>query len=81
MTRARLLVLKSEDDGESWQDVAESPDVEGEIYSVNGFRTITQDGLIIGTFTLFPPNFRRPDGSLARPSVQFFRIRVEGQGQ
>jgi hypothetical protein len=65
-----LACLVSDDAGQSWQDYARSEQSFG-LYSIGGFRQVTNDGAIIGSFTDQKP----PDAITDQKStVYFFRI-------
>jgi len=57
----------SYDNGETWHDWAISGPVPNSIYSIGGFRSITEDDYIIGSFT-------SQHGSRGDP--YFFKVRV-----
>ncbi len=48
---SRIGVLISHDNGDSWHDFALSERVPNSIYSIGGFREITPDNHVIGSFT------------------------------
>ena len=50
MNRCRLVCLASDDNGETWYDYAVS-DKDFMPTGVGGFRQLTDDGLVVGTFT------------------------------
>ena len=65
-----LACLASDDAGQSWKDYARSEQSFG-LYSIGGYRQITDDGSIIGSFTDQKP----PDAVTDQKStVYFFRI-------
>ena len=48
----RLVVLYTDDNGDTWHDYAESEfKAAGYLYAIGGSRTLTSDGYIIGSFT------------------------------
>jgi len=61
-------VIASYDNGLTWHDIVVGPGVPDSIYSVGGFREITSDDHIIGSFT-------NQYGSRGDP--YFFRVKVE----
>lgn len=63
----RLFVLGSEDEGETWHDIAESEALPQLVYQIGGCRRVTADGAIVG---MFADVGSRPFG------VHFFRIPV-----
>ena len=67
----RIGVIVSYDNGESWHDWAISDPIPNSIYSIGGFRTITEDDYIIGSFT-------SQYGSRGDP--YFFKVRVSERG-
>ncbi len=64
---SQIGVIFSDDNGETWHDHAISPTVPNAIYSIGGFREITSDDHIIGSFT-------SQYGSRGDP--YFFKVRV-----
>ena len=65
-----LACLVSDDAGQSWRDYARSEQSFG-LYSIGGYRQVTADGAIIGSFTDQKP----PDAVTDQKStVNFFRI-------
>jgi hypothetical protein len=65
----RLACLASDDNGETWRDHALSAPVTNP-YAIGGFREVTSDGFIIGSFTDQVPE----TSSNTRPRVYFFKI-------
>lgn len=65
-----LACLVSQDAGQTWHDYARTEDTYG-LYSIGGFRRLTSDGAIFGTFT----DQQSPEEITDRKSkVYFFRI-------
>ncbi|MFC5650536.1 hypothetical protein ACFPYJ_15675 [Paenibacillus solisilvae] len=72
----RLACVASEDNGESWYDYAFSREMAGDthaIYAIGGFREITSDGYIIGTFTERCGDFRDIFG---KTRVHFLKVKT-----
>ena len=54
--RSRLPCLVSEDNGATWRLHAVSARrFDARVYSIGGFREVTPDGDIVGTFTMLAP--------------------------
>ena len=66
---ARIAALISRDEGDTWEDLAMSDPVPGPIYSISGCREITDDGFVLGAFTL-----QKGD----RGDPHFFKVPVTG---
>ncbi|GEM_PF-3514880 len=64
----RIVVIGSDDDGDTWYDVAESDILDERYYFIGGCRRLTSDGCIIGAYTDRKPRPYR---------VKFFKIRVK----
>ncbi len=65
-----LACLVSDDAGQSWRDFARSAQSFG-LYSIGGYRQVTDDGAIIGSFTDQKPPEAITD---QKSTVYFFRI-------
>lgn len=65
-----LACLVSDDAGETWQDYARSEQSFG-LYSIGGYRAVTEDGAVIGSFTDQTPPQEITD---RKSKVYFFRI-------
>ncbi|MBM3822919.1 MAG: hypothetical protein FJ404_08565 [Verrucomicrobia bacterium] len=65
-----LACLVSHDAGETWQDYARS-EQSFRLYSIGGYRKVTEDGAVIGSFTDQEPPREITDG---KSKVYFFRI-------
>jgi hypothetical protein len=65
-----LACLVSDDAGQSWRDYARSEKPFG-LYSIGGYRHVTDDGFIIGSFTDQKPTEEVTD---QKSTVYFFRI-------
>lgn len=65
-----LACLVSDDAGETWRDYARSEQSFG-LYSIGGYRQVTADGTVIGTFTDQQPPQEATD---RKSKVYFFRI-------
>ncbi|MCC6142228.1 MAG: hypothetical protein IT368_00325 [Candidatus Hydrogenedentes bacterium] len=69
----RLACLRSTDNGDTWEDWAQSDQTFG-LYSIGGMRNVTADGYVIGSFT----DSATQTSSLASESkVYFWRVRAE----
>lgn len=66
----RIACLVSLDNGKTWQDHARSEQTFN-VYAVGGFRSVTSDGYIIGTFTDFKDDKLKP---AEHSQVYFFRF-------
>ena len=64
-------VLVSHDNGETWEDLGRSPELPHSIYSIGGFRQVTDDDFLIGSFT-------NQYGTRGDP--YFFRVKVQEAG-
>ncbi|MFC5650538.1 hypothetical protein ACFPYJ_15685 [Paenibacillus solisilvae] len=72
----RIACLASDDDGTSWYDYAVSREMvsdTGAIYAIGGFREITKDGYMIGSYTERCGDFADIFGNTR---VQFIRLKV-----
>jgi hypothetical protein len=67
VNHSHLGVIVSHDNGLTWHDVAPSPKMPNSIYSVGGFREITADDHLIGSFT---------NQYSSRGDPYFFRVKV-----
>lgn len=65
-----LACLVSDDAGETWQDYARSEQSFG-LYSIGGYRQMTEDGVVIGSFTDQQPPQEITD---RKSKVYFFRM-------
>jgi hypothetical protein len=65
-----LACLISRDNGETWHDYAKSEET-FRTYAIGGFREITDDGYIIGSFT--------NRGINQEHQVYFFRIKTDSK--
>lgn len=65
-----LACLVSDDAGETWKDYARSEESFG-LYSIGGYRQVTEDGVVIGSFTDQQPPQEITD---RKSKVYFFRI-------
>ena len=68
----RLVVVTPDATGKSWRLLAQSPPLHDHLYAIGGQRTVTCDGLLIGSYT---------DDSLsldeASSAVRFLSVRVQ----
>jgi hypothetical protein len=65
-----LACLVGDDAGETWKDYARSEESFG-LYSIGGYRQITEDGAVLGSFTDQQPPVEITD---RKSKVYFFRI-------
>ena len=73
----RLACLVSHDNGATWKDYAVSRELVNStfsIYAIGGFREITKDGCIIGTFTEICGDIK---DIYVKSKAHFIRIKVE----
>lgn len=74
----RLACLRSDDNGATWHDHAVSSESFKQPYAIGGFRDVTPDGFIIGSFTEVV-NAVANEQSKGR--AHFFRIPARANGQ
>lgn len=65
-TDGRLVAIVSYDNGNTWHDYAASSFSDQNLYSIGGFREITPDGYIIGSYT----------DQRTQNDVRFFKVNV-----